>query len=447
MMPKSQMIDAYRFLFKRRNPHQSKNLFAASLFSGAGLSDLGYQQAGFQFLAHSELDPNRAELCARNFPSSTHITGDLRSLWGEVVSAYKKQTDEVPALISITPPCQGMSSSNPGRGKSMDANTSDKRNLLLLATIPVIGELRPRIIVVENVPQVFQRVVQVEAEEIPCKILEAFARALEGQYRIFSKTVQLANYGVPQDRRRAIIVAIRVGEPCVKQLEGEKLLPLPRPTHAEVPDNGQLPWITLEQWFQQLGYLPLDASSPELARSSPDPLHFVPHYKGDRYLMVADIPPRSGRNAYQNSKCHECGRQDIPEGRVECPTCGALMRNRPYVKTKDGTYRLVRGFKSSYRRMHHDRPAPTVTTASSHIGSDNKIHPWSNRVLSIRECADLQTVPRFYDWQWAVETRHTYVARQVIGEALPPFFTFLHAQILRDLLDAQVTQERLASVP
>ena len=446
-MSRSQVPSARSFLFRKRESDQSNKLPAISLFAGGGLSDLGYELAGFQFLIHSELEPNRAEFCARNFPDSTCVIGDLWKTWEEVVSEYQKRTKKPPALVSVTPPCQGLSSSNPSRGKVADASTSDERNLLLLASVPVIKELGPRIVVVENVPQVLQRVLRVAENEEPCKVVEAFGRGLGPEYRTFSKLVQMADYGVPQDRRRAILVAIRMDELCVKQLDDEHLLPLPRPTHAEVPKDGRLPWDKLEEWFNQMDYPPLDAKSPESARNDSDPLHFVPSYKGDRYLMVADIPPRSGRNAYQNSKCHECGHDDVPAGRVRCPTCGALMRNRPYVKKKDGTYRLVKGFKSSYRRMHHDRPAPTITTASSHLGSDYKIHPWENRVLSIRECADLQTVPRFYNWQWAIETRHTYLARQVIGEALPPWFTLLHGQVLRKLLNGVVDPDQLARVP
>jgi DNA (cytosine-5)-methyltransferase 1 len=88
--------------------------------------------------------------------------------------------------------------------------------------------------------------------------------------------------------------------------------------------------------------------------------------------------------------------------------------------------------------MSPDKPAPTVMTNSSHLGSDYKIHPWENRVLSIRECADLQTIPSFYDWSWAFQTGHVYVTRQVIGEALPSWFTYLHGLVLRQLLSGQV---------
>ena len=84
--------------------------------------------------------------------------------------------------------------------------------------------------------------------------------------------------------------------------------------------------------------------------------------------------------------------------------------------------------------MSPGRPAYTITTSSSHIGSDFKIHPWENRVLSIQECADLQTVPRFYDWTRAMEGRTFYLIRTLIGEAFPTYFTYLHGQALAKLL-------------
>ena len=79
----------------------------------------------------------------------------------------------------------------------------------------------------------------------------------------------------------------------------------------------------------------------------------------------------------------------------------------------------------------------TITTNTSHVGSDFKLHPWEHRVLSALECADLQTVPRFFDWSVALEAKprsKRYLIRNLIGEAFPPYFTFLHGQVLADLL-------------
>lgn len=439
----SHIRTAKGFIFSKRG-HGEATLPAISLFSGAGLSDLGYEAVGFSFLVLAEKDLGRAEFSKSNFGEDRCIVGELARTWERVVANFRSQTSERPVLVSVTPPCQGMSSSNPGRGKVTEAHTSDERNLLLLDAIPVINALRPRIVVVENVPQLLNRLVRFGEEE--AKVYDIFKRQLGDRYRLFTKVVQMADYGVPQERRRAVLIAVDVNEPWLATIENKGLLPLPQPTHAKDSTNGCKPWINLENWFAKFHYSTLDARSPETAHSTKDILHFVPDYEGDRYLMVADIPAMSGQSAYQNPRCHACGRDDVPEKISHCPYCTAPMKNRPYVIEDDGTFRLIKGFDSSYRRMSPDRPATTVTTSSSHIGSDNKIHPWENRVLSIRECADLQTVPRFYDFNWGLNNDHIYVIRQVIGEALPPWFTYQHGLVLRDLLSGVVDSTRLLKI-
>jgi DNA (cytosine-5)-methyltransferase 1 len=407
-----------------------------SLFSGGGFSDLGYEKAGFSFVVHAELYKSRATLCQKNFAGSSVVVGNLRQTWPEVVRQYRNvKGDVAPALVSITPPCQGMSSSNPGRGKITDAGSSDERNSLILVTVPLLRQLRPRTVVVENVPQVLRRVVHVEGHQEPMRVFDAFVGGLGEDYEVFGAVVRMADYGIPQDRRRAIIVALRKDDQCLEGLTNKGRYPFPVPTHSRTSSDGLLPWVTVQEWFKRLNYPPLEASSADNARDERDPLHFVPWYEKDRYEMVAEIPPRSGKSAYQNSKCPECGRADVPEGVARCPSCGGLMRNRPYIADEKGDYRLVKGFKSSYRRMHPDRPAPPVMTASDRLGSDYKIHPWENRLLSVRECADLQTIPRYYDWSWALENGHRQMMREVIGEAIPTWFTYLHGTVLRHLLD------------
>ena len=425
------------FLFGQRRANFDVRLPAISLFSGGGISDVGYELAGFEFVVQAELDSKRMTLCAKNFPRAVSVVGDLQVTWEAVVRAYlEKQPGTRLALLAVTPPCQGMSSSNPYRGRRQVARERDRRNRLLLEAVPVIRELQPRVVVVENVPAILTEPYTTDVQGRTVSIVEAFAEHVP-EYHFFGRIVQMADYGVPQDRRRAIIVAVHAREEWAHWLSVAGVGPWPAPTHASEPEDGLLPWVTIEEWLTIMKYRPLDARSRETARDPEDPLHVVPVYKGDYYWRVADIPPRSGRSAYENAYCRECGRQDVPEGTALCPYCGAIMHNRPYVVEKDGRVRLVKGRKSSYRRMRPDEPARTITTASSHVGSDYKIHPWENRVLSVRECADLQTIPRFYDWSWVLETRRLYLARQIIGEALPPWFTYLQGGLLRRLLSGE----------
>lgn len=408
-----------------------QELLAVSLFSGAGLSDAGYEQAGFRFVVQADLHEDRATIGQRNFPSSTWVVGDLRQTGEQVVRAYTRVTDNRPALLVATPPCQGMSSSNPGRGKrtTEEAKAHEEKNSLILAVSPIARKLVPRVLVVENVRPVLT--LRVRRDNREGRVIDLLREDLS-EYELFEGVVNVADYGVPQVRRRAIVVGVHRDEPWLSTLVERNLLPWPRPTHAEQPTKGQFAWVSVREWLEGMGYEPLDAKDERSARGQ-HPLHFVRHYDDDRYLQVSQIPPFSGRSAYQNETCPDCGVHPVPEGTAVCTACGAVMRNRPYV-VEDSVARLIKGFLSSYRRMDPNQPASTVTTNSSHIGSDFKLHPWENRVLSILECADVQAVPRWYDWSPALEAKRSYLIRNVVGEAFPPYFTYLHGQILRGLL-------------
>ena len=412
-------------------PETELALTAVSLFSGAGLSDLGYEMAGFRFVVQVEVDEKRAAIGAANFPNSTWLTRDVCGGADEIATAYQRATSQQLDLLVATPPCQGMSSSNPSRGKrrSPRAQELEAKNRLMLEVIPVAQRLKPRVIVAENVRPVLTLKVRYAGAD--GTVIDHIRNHLT-DYEVFPEVVNVADYGIPQVRKRALVVAIHKDEPCLASTPANKGAPLPSPTHSERPTNGALPWVSIRQWLQLMRYDHLDAKSEEAARGE-HWLHFVPSYGIDRYMQVSQIPPNSGRSAFENDVCPSCGRQQVPIELILCPSCGKVMRNRPYVE-RNGQPALINGFNSSYRRMRPERPAYTITTNSSHIGSDFKVHPWENRVLSILECADLQTLPRFYDWTHAKEKRTLYLIRNLIGEAFPTYFTYLHGQVLADLL-------------
>ena len=380
------------FIMQER-PVPSGRRTAVSLFSGAGLSDLGYEKAGFQFLIQVELDQRRAAIGADNFPTSKWIAGDVRSSIDEIEKAYRSATSQRLDLLVATPPCQGMSSSNPSRGKRQtpQAKALEEKNRLILEVIPLALRLRPRIIVAENVRQVLT--LDVSCDEAEGTVTDVLRNCLR-EYNVFAGSVNVADYGVPQVRRRALVVAVHKDEKWLRQEPDPDYPAWPPPSHAEKPHDGMQRWVSVQQWLEALQYEPLDARSKDSARGA-HPLHFVPAYGPDRYQQVSQIRAYSGRSAYENDACPSCDLRDVERGLATCPSCGNIMRNRPYVE-RNGQPSLIRGFRSSYRRMSPGRPAYTITTNSSHVGSDFKIHPWENRVLSILECADLQTVPRFY---------------------------------------------------
>ena len=408
---------------------------AVSLFSGAGLSDLGYELAGFRLVVQVEREGDRVAVGRRNFPGSAWLACDVRGAHAQIEEAYRAGTEGELDLLVATPPCQGMSSSNPGRGRRGKGETDEKEllNKLILEVVGSAERLRPRIIVAENVRQVLT--LEVDYRGRRGRVIDHLDSGLS-EYELFAGVVNVADYGIPQDRRRAVVVGVRKDEGCLRGLRAGGLSPWPRATHGKQAENGVARWVTIGEWLKYREYEELDSASGDRAVGK-HPLHYVPDYSEnrDRYLQISQIAGDSGGSAYENDICPECGVSPVQSGAVRCDF-GHLMRNRPYV-CSDGEYRLVRGFRSSYRRMAADEPARTITTNTSHVGSDFKIHPWEHRVLSVLECAELQTVPGFFDWSAAMDARpraKRYLVRQLIGEAFPPYFTFLHGRTLAALL-------------
>ena len=410
-------------------------LRAVSLFSNCGAGDVGYRDAGFRFDVMAELDPRRLEVCLLNHTSAEGVPGDLRKTWRTVVKKYRERAGLArPALLCACPPCQGMSSARSGMGSHDDAEagSKDDRNLLVTVVANVALKLKPSLIVVENVPAFFTRKVHHPKDKKPVSAANYLISSLADDYVAFPLITDLCDFGVPQSRNRAFLTFVRKDLPGLKELLRIGRAPFPRATHAT--DVGNAHPITLSAALDSFNLPALDAAKAETAHAEEyKGFHSVPVWSERIYAMVAAIPVASGRSAWDNDVCHHCGPVKVLPETVTCPLCEAPLL-RPIVKEDDGSYRFVKGFKSSYRRMHSDRPAATVTTASGHIGSDYTIHPTQNRLLSPLECSLLQTFPTDFKWGDALKKLgHTNV-REMIGEAVPPAFTKLHGEVLYGIL-------------
>lgn len=410
-------------------------LRAISLFSNCGAGDVGYREAGFRFDVMAELDPRRLEVCLLNHPGAIGVPGDLRKTWSTVVRKYRERAGNVrPALLCACPPCQGMSSARSGKGHHDDAEagSKDERNLLVTVVAKVTLRLKPSLIIVENVPAFFTRKVHHPKDKKPVSAANYLISSLASDYVAFPLITDLCDFGVPQSRNRAFLTFVRNDVPGLKRLLRLGRAPFPRATHH--PEVGGARPITLSEALASFALPDLDAATPESASADEfRGFHAVPVWDERTYAMVAAIPTGSGRSAWENDVCQHCGPVEATSKTVACPRCDEPLL-RPVVKEDDGQYRLVKGFKSSYRRMHVDRPSATVTTGSGHIGCDYTIHPTQNRVLSVLECALLQTFPREFQWGDALKRfGHTNV-RKMIGEAVPPAFTQLHGEVLHGIL-------------
>lgn len=401
----------------------------------------------------AELDERRLEVCVLNHPGAHGVPGDLRETWEHVVVDYHLRLDDEgvsvedrsPSLLAACPPCQGMSSARSGLGKGHDpdAGSRDERNLLVMTVAAVARALRPKLLVVENVPQFLTRKVRHPRTDEAVSASRLLVDELEGDYRAFPILTDLADYGVPQTRRRSFLTFVRGDlSGILDVLDEHDRTPYPTPTHT--PDYGGEPPVTLRRALKHLGLPSLDAGDESTAAADGyEGLHEVPVWKDRRYPMVNAIPPYSGKSAWENEACEECGPVSVKTEDVTCPECGSPLL-RPVVEEADGTVRFVKGFRtSSYRRMPPDAPTATITTASGHVGSDLTIHPWENRLLSTLECARLQTIPEEFEWSCARDLwGHTNV-REMIGEAVPPRFTEKHGRVLKGLLDGTCDPSQL----
>lgn len=419
----------------------SDGLPAVSLFSNCGAGDVGFAKAGFEFDVLAELDERRLSVAKLNLKNAEPVPGDLRETWPAVVSTYRARRGAVPpALLAACPPCQGMSSARSGRGRAddADAGSRDARNLLVGVIAQVALALRPRVVVVENVPAFLTRRVRHPQGQYPISAATLLVRRLRQQYKVSGLVADLADYGVPQARKRAFLCFVRRDAHDMASRLAERA-PFPRPTHAADYGGKQ---VTLRQALGELNAGGLDAASHDLAGSG---MHVVPVWEQAQYEMVAAIPPNSGSGAWANRTCSVCN-EEAGEDDAACPSCGEVLR-RPVVIEPDGSARLVKGFRtSSYSRMDPDRPAATITTASGHVGSDKTVHPWENRVLSPLECAYLQTFPQGFDWGQALKKWGTTNVRAMIGEAVPPGFTEQHGEVLAGLMTGSPTRPSIASV-
>ncbi len=389
---------------------------------------------------HNDLD--RAGDLALDRLHPDNVAADAAT-WELVLREYQNRSVKWPlaaqqqglALLSACPPCQGMSSARSDLGKASDpdAGSKDARTLLVLVICTLAHALRPKVVTVENVPQFVTRLVRhpdtgeaLSAAWLLCRELDAAG------YQPYPIITDLADFGIPQSRRRAFITFVRRDLPAYDLLHRSGRIPYPLPECA--PDHGGEP-ITVQIALEELNLPPLSAKSPASASvDGYEGLHAVPVWKSRQLDMIAAIPPRSGSSAWENQICEGGCRVTAGAEDVFCASCGMQLL-RPVVVDNDGP-RLVKGFRnSSYRRMRHDAPASTVTTASGRVGSDNTIHPWEDRVLSPWECQMLQTFPSSFNWGDTLNTWGVTGIREMIGEAVPPKFTELHGRLLATLLE------------
>lgn len=336
-------------------------LAAIDLFSGLGGTSLGLQRAGFRVVAAVESHELAAESYRLNMDRVHVWERDIRKVPARDVMAKAGLARGELALLAACPPCQGFSTLRTLNGSR---RIDDPRNGLLRDVTRFVRVLKPMTVLAENVPGLASN-----------GVFDRFIDDLDALgYRLRHEVVDVSQYGVPQRRRRLLIVASRLGQPPV----GERS---PEP-------------VTVRKALRGL----------PVAGSGADVLHDAPERRTERIAaMIRLIPPDGG------------SRLDLgEEHQLDC-----------HARTD--------GFKDIYGRMAWGSVAPTITGGCINPSKGRFLHPQEHRAITLREAALLQSFPA--DYQLSLR-RGRYAAAELIGNALPPEFVRRHAVALRDHIES-----------
>ena len=324
---------------------------AIDLFSGCGGLSEGLKQARFKVVAGIEIDSKAASAFRANHPDTVLLEEDIRKLNpGRLSEILKGKTLH---LLAGCPPCQGFSMIRKLNKKSA---VRDDRNALILEYYRLVESLRPMTIMLENVPGI-----------VDYNLFSSIVRKLKNLgYHIEHKVVDVANYSVPQRRRRLVLVGSRLGE--IHVAEGTDELVTVRKALGEIS-----------------------------SASGPDPLHNIyPRHSARIQEMISQIPKDGG------------GRKDLP------------LRYRLKCHKRDNV-----GFSDVYGRLRWDAVSSTITGGCLNPSKGRFLHPEENRCISAREAAVLQTFPVTYQFPSTIPKQDLAL---MIGNALPPRFCAVQAE-------------------
>ncbi len=333
---------------------------AIDLFSGCGGMTLGLRQAGFKVIGAIDIDSLSVETYRRNHTGVKVWETDIRNLSAsEVKKTLGIRKGELD-LLAGCPPCQAFSAMRTMNGGRHVRDPEQKD--LVFEFLRFVRELKPKTMMMENVPGL--------ARDNRMRELIRELKLL--RYKCNYAVLNAADYGVPQRRKRVILLASLTGKiefaPCNSNQ------PTVRDAIADLDPAGK----------------------------SGDPLHDLSEIRSEKIKQLIKKIPRNGgsRTALgkrQQLRCH-----------------------------KD-----FGGFKDVYGRMWWDDVAPTITGGCVNPSKGRFLHPKHNRAITLREAALLQTFPSDYFFSLK---RGKYTAASLIGNALPPEFIRRHtAEVIKHL--------------
>lgn len=323
-----------------------KYIGCIDLFCGVGGLTHGLIKSGIKVIAGTDIDKN----CRFPYESNndtTFICKDINNFSGKELNGLFSNSKL--RLLAGCAPCQPFSKYN-------RTGTKDNKWQLLSEFSRLITETYPELVTMENVPQLSKH-----------DVFSNFLKSLDG-YNVWWDIVESQKYGVPQTRKRLVLLASRLGT--------IKLLP------PEILKQNHI--VTVRQAIEHLPAIKAGEKNEN------DVLHISSGLTEINLLRIKASKPGGTWRDWDESLRATCHCKD------------------------SGKY-----YSSVYGRMEWDKPAPTITTQCYGFGNGRFGHPEQNRAISLREAAILQTFPENYKFiKSASEISFNQLGR-LIGNAVP----------------------------
>lgn len=339
------------------------------LFAGVGGLSLGFEMEGFDILLANEFDQSIATAYKENHKSTNVVVGDITSL--DLSKVFGEYVNKIDVVIG-GPPCQGFSQ----KGKRKTIN--DERNFLFKHYVEVVKFVKPKYFVMENVPNLLT------AEK------GFFLNEIKGLFKGYGYSIRYgvlnaADYGVPQNRRRAIIIG--------KYLATPPELPLPCKQK-----------VTIWDAISDLAYLESGEGEFEQEyRNSPKSDYEKEMRKGSKILYNHMATKHSALALERLSL--------IP------PNAGKEILPKEHI-TKSV-------YSGTWSRMKQNDVAVTITTRFDTPSSGKFTHPFLNRAITVREAARLQSFPDTFKF---IGSKMSQMKQ--VGNAVPPLLARKIARVI-----------------
>lgn len=348
-------------------PNSYKKAKVIDLFCGIGGLTHGFVQEEFNVIAGIDIDTT-CQFAFENNNNSKFISKSITEITKEEIFNIYGET-EIKILVGCAP-CQNFSSY-----MFKDKDKENNKWKLLYEFSRIIKEVQPEIVSMENVAQL------INFKKAP--VFEDFIKNLEKlNYHISYEVVNCPDYGIPQNRKRLILLASKLGK--------IKLIPK---THSK--EN----YITVKDAIGRLSKI------KDGEKDKNDPFHFSRKLNLINKKRIQATPYGGSWKDWNEDLKLECHKKDSGKS-----------------------------YPSVYGRMVWEKPSPTMTTHCTGYGNGRFGHPEQDRAISLREAALLQTFPIEYKFSKDINIMNTVTVARHIGNAVPVKLGQVVAQSIKEHL-------------